>query len=186
MAVDAGIRPGQKYKMLTVIRYSHNYNKRKIWECICDCGNTTYLNSNALKTNTKSCGCLKHRRSINYKGYEELSGAYWKVVVENARHRNIDFDNNLTIKDAWELLVKQNFKCALSNIPITIHGNFSTRRVSQTASLDRINSNLGYRIDNIQWVHKSINRMKMDLEEHEFLYFCEQIYLYNIKTRNTA
>lgn len=30
-----------------------------IWECKCDCGNTTYTSTSNLNTGTKSCGCLK-------------------------------------------------------------------------------------------------------------------------------
>ena len=39
---------------------------------------------------------------------------------------------------------------------------------SKTASLDRIDSSKGYTEDNIQWVHKDVNQMKMDLPEQRF------------------
>ena len=43
------------------------------------------------------------------------------------------------------------------------------RKKERTASLDRIDSKLGYILGNIQWVHKQINEMKMDLAEVDFL-----------------
>lgn len=51
---------GQKFGKLTVLKFIGNdkYNNR-IWECICECGNITKVNSCSLRSNnTKSCGCL--------------------------------------------------------------------------------------------------------------------------------
>ena len=45
----------------------------------------------------------------------------------------------------------------------------------QTASIDRIDSTKGYYIDNIQWVHKDVNRMKKDFEENYLFKICEAI-----------
>lgn len=50
---------GQKFGRLTVIEELFGRDKYKIYKCVCDCGNTVYVNSNSLKSgNTKSCGCL--------------------------------------------------------------------------------------------------------------------------------
>jgi hypothetical protein len=54
---------GMKIGRLTVKRYIPDFNpetKRKPkWECICDCGNTTYLATQYLSDGRiKSCGCL--------------------------------------------------------------------------------------------------------------------------------
>lgn len=44
-----------------------------------------------------------------------------------------------------------------------------------TASIDRIDSSKGYTKDNIQWVHKNVNIMKMDQTMDQFLYICKKI-----------
>ena len=44
-----------------------------------------------------------------------------------------------------------------------------------TASLDRKNSSLDYTKDNIQWVHKDVNYMKMSLSEKYFIKLCKLI-----------
>jgi len=44
-----------------------------------------------------------------------------------------------------------------------------------TASLDRIDSNHGYINKNVQWIHKSINKMKMDMKEARFIELCTAI-----------
>ena len=65
---------GQKFAMLTVIRLT---DKREfgsvVWECRCDCGNTTYVTSGALKSgNVKSCGCLKVRTDLTGQRFGSL------------------------------------------------------------------------------------------------------------------
>ena len=42
-------------------------------------------------------------------------------------------------------------------------------------SLDRIDSKKGYVKGNVQWVHKTVNRLKMDLSEEELMYWCNLI-----------
>ena len=46
---------------------------------------------------------------------------------------------------------------------------------NNTASLDRINSNIGYVVNNIQWVYKDINYMKFKLSNDKFIYYCKLI-----------
>ena len=51
---------GQRFGRLTAIRPTEEkYNNNFIWECRCDCGNTTFVQSSQLKNgNTQSCGCF--------------------------------------------------------------------------------------------------------------------------------
>jgi hypothetical protein len=81
----------------------------------------------------------------------------------------------------WELFLKQDRKCALSGLPI----EFGTKgRELGTASLDRIDSTKGYTPENVQWLHKDINQMKMDLTEQKFIDLCKKVcYLSNTKTK---
>lgn len=54
-----------------------------------------------------------------------------------------------------------------------------TRKNETTASLDRINSSIGYIEGNVQWVHKDVNKMKMAMVEDKFLYWCKTISQHN-------
>jgi hypothetical protein len=74
------------------------------------------------------------------------------------------------LADQW---VAQEGKCAISGVPLTLKAH--KRDHTGTASVDRIDSKLGYTKDNIQWVHKTVNQMKMDLEESEFFDWCNKI-----------
>ncbi len=51
----------RRFGRLTVTRKTNRrYRGKIIWECLCDCGNITYIiSSDLLKANTKSCGCLR-------------------------------------------------------------------------------------------------------------------------------
>lgn len=54
-------RTGMRYGMLTVVRRLLG-GKGVRWECICDCGNSTVVNSRNFATgNTTSCGCAWQR-----------------------------------------------------------------------------------------------------------------------------
>ena len=70
---------GHRFGLLTVEEKADDYicsdGKRKTaWKCRCDCGNTTVVTENDLKTeNTKSCGCFKGIK-IRERSFENLKG----------------------------------------------------------------------------------------------------------------
>ena len=106
-----------------------------------------------------------------YKG--ELKRSVWNTIVKKSHRRNIPFDPLFTPEDAEEIFVKQNGLCAISGIPIPLRPFKSYKKL--TASLDRINSFLGYTKNNVQWVHKHINLMKSKLDEETFLLLCNVV-----------
>ena len=118
------------------------------------------------------------RRKNKWKGYEELSGTKWSSYQKGAEARELAFD--ITIEYAWELFLKQERKCALTGLPIYFDMDLDFLRryghQNGTASLDRIDSTKGYTPDNIQWVHKDVNKMKMDLPQEKFFSIIKQIY----------
>ena len=95
-----------------------------------------------------------------------MSGHYWNSIKKGAVHRGIAF--HLTPQPVWDLFVAQEGACALSGVPLCFGP-------SQTASLDRIDSNGSYTLDNIQWVHKEINIMKGSLTEDRFRELCSLV-----------
>jgi hypothetical protein len=97
--------------------------------------------------------------------YKRLNGKLWWQIRHGAKLRDLSFE--ITIVQAYDLLMKQEGLCALSGKKISFEDG--------TASLDRIDSKKGYTTDNIQWVHKDINRMKFDLEEEYFIRLCVDV-----------
>ena len=102
---------------------------------------------------------------------EKICITLFKKYKSNALKRKLDF--NLDIDYLWEIFTNQNKKCAITGVGIdminaTINGNYHL----QTASLDRIDSNKGYIVGNVQWVHKVINSLKSDFENDDFISLC--------------
>jgi hypothetical protein len=105
---------------------------------------------------------------------EKICVTFFKKIQSNALKRGLNF--NLTIDYLWDLYLKQNKKCALTNVPINIvNATISYNYHLNTASLDRINSEKGYETDNVRWVHKSINHLKSDLDDNVLIYLCHLI-----------
>lgn len=147
---------------LTVLELIGSQHQKALWLCQCDCGNQIKRTTAALRKNT-ILHCIKCRVKNNHyawKGYKDIAATHWSRIEIQAKERNILFD--LSIEDAWTQYELQNRRCALSGVPIV----FGISR-QFTASLDRIDSNKGYTKDNIQWVHKTINRMKGSLPDDE-------------------
>ena len=77
----------------------------------------------------------------------------------------------LTPKIINELYEEQEGLCALSGLSV----GWSKVGWEHTASIDRINNNIGYLIDNVQIVHKKVNMMRGTLEVSEFVDLCSAI-----------
>lgn len=82
---------------------------------------------------------------------------------------------SVTLEELWNLFLKQDKRCALTNVELTFTSNYRDYKKLQTASLDRINSDKGYIINNIQWVHKTINILKRDVDQDKFIEMCKQV-----------
>lgn len=167
---------GNRYGKLTVIGRSENSEKAH-YDCVCDCGNKTERTFTALtrKKNQKMCmECRnKYISELKWKGHYLISGNKWDAIKRSATTRSLEF--SVTIEQAWELYESQNRKCALSDIQIYFETENDIEDQRGTASLDRIDSNLGYFIGNLQWVHKDVNCIKMDLTQERFIEICKRV-----------
>ncbi len=163
-----------------VISLDH-INKSTYWKCKCDCGNDCIIRGSNLmdktKQNggTKSCGCLKRKNGTNHNGYKgigELSATLWNKIMWGAKRRNYEF--SITMKDAWNLFLTQNRKCALTKLPLDLF-RMERGKYLGNASLDRIDNSQGYVKGNIQWLHKDINMMKNDHKQSRFIELCKLV-----------
>ena len=117
---------------------------------------------------------IGQRNKVYLKGYKDISGSVLCVIKNRAKYRNLEY--NLDADYLWNLYQKQNKKCAISGISIKFAPNTGLYLKSQqTASLDRIDSSKGYIKGNVQWLHKTINKMKQDLSQEEFIQYCKII-----------
>jgi hypothetical protein len=151
-------------------RLRHDYR----YLCRCDCGATAeVLRTNLQSKHTMSCGCERKpsgAKSARWTGFSEISGAYWGRLQRGAASRDIPF--RLSIQEAWEVFLRQQRRCALTGEPICLGKG-------QTASVDRIDSSGPYELSNVQWLHKDVNKMKMDTTTEKFVALCRLVARHN-------
>ena len=152
--------------------------------CECQCPNKTIekiKRKNLISQHFSMCKICR-RKNISksqWEGHGDISGHKWAQIKQNAQIRKLDFE--ITINYAWDLFQKQKGLCALSGIKIGFKQPMS--RVLETgvdegegtASLDRIDSNIGYVENNVQWIHKDIQKMKWSYNQEYFVDICRKI-----------
>lgn len=173
---------GKVFGEYTVLSQLPGNGHCSIWQCRCSCGKVKSVKGPMLRRNeVKSCGkCLQH---YGWKGCGQLSGWYYSSLRNNAKRRNYEF--NVTIEQLWSLYQDQNGLCALTGVPIYFTRNATNEdssKKSQTASLDRIDNDKHYCIENVQWIHKDLNKIKREFNEDVFFKYVKQVYEYrNLK-----
>jgi hypothetical protein len=121
------------------------------------------------------CQCQK-KLSSGYKGFGEVSSVYFNKLRRGAEERKIAFD--ITKEGIWERFLAQEGRCTLTGLSLIIQRNHRKYKL-MTASLDRIDSSKGYTSDNVQWIHKDVNRMKVNFDEKYFVELCKLIVKYD-------
>ena len=125
------------------------------------------------------CCQLRAMQKSNYRGFEQISGAYVAHVRCGAKQRGIEFA--VTTEYLWQVWLDQGGRCAYTGRSLThtvdrSRGDYGDREY--TASLDRIDSGQGYVPGNVQWVHKTVNKMKWELSDGDFVAICREIVQY--------
>lgn len=73
---------GQKFNMLTAIRFLEVRNKNAYWECKCDCGNLhTIAGADLKRGNTKSCGCARQELQASKKRKDITGNIYGRLTA---------------------------------------------------------------------------------------------------------
>lgn len=167
---------GTQYGSWTIIDEEIELAYHAKFHVRCKCGLETFISHVTLRAGgTTQCRACrdkeKHENSL-FPDMEGFSHKYFGSIKAGCQRKN---DRVLSFEVdehyLWSLFLKQNKKCNLSGLDLTFH----PKRTLQTASLDRIDSSKGYIEGNVQWIHKKINIMKMDLDQDEFIRFCSLI-----------
>jgi hypothetical protein len=168
---------GQKFNLLTVIKISGRKGKEKriLWQCSCDCGNTCHITSNKIKSGeTKSCGCLRKLKQ-GESAFNILYGHY----KYHAKKRNLDWNLN---KINFKKLTKLNcYYCGIE--PSQIQNNKTSTGNYIYNGVDRILNKTGYNLNNCVPCCKTCNWMKNNININDFINHINKIYI-NLKGKN--
>lgn len=177
---------GQTFCKWTVLGQSASRyitpDKRKyiLWRCRCECGaEADVLGSHLVGRKSGRCRACKYEQM---KLLGRMPATLWHRMISNARARGILVSPDLTRDNLRELFDRQRGRCALTGLPIHFATDSRQRRTGDiTASLDRIDSTKGYEIGNVQWLHRDVNKMKMDLTTERLIELCALIGKCNTK-----
>ena len=101
---------GQRFGRLVVLREAGRRNGSVLWECICDCGNITYVTSSDLRYGSvKSCGCYKIDKLIERSAYDLVGQVFNRLTV-----KRLAYSGNGRV---WEC------ECACGNIVYVTTGD---------------------------------------------------------------
>ena len=124
------------------------------------------------------CGnpCAREYRRNHIERYKN-DGSYVssdkKNFLRRLRSKNRLNRRELSLDFLVELWEKQGGLCAITGLPMTHIGGQG--RLDSNGSIDRIDSNYGYELDNVQLVTFGANRMKGVSSMNELYSLCEKI-----------
>lgn len=149
-------------------------NRSILWyNCDCDCGGKHTVKADIF--NIGDCiacpNCSQSGKYIQTRRIVKPSRYFQNIKSGSKRRKHIkDLPFDITLDFILSLLKSQGNCCTLSGLPIEIEDG--------TASLDRIDSSRGYTTDNVQWVHRTINFMKQEMSQEDFILFCQHVSAY--------
>ena len=148
-------------------------------ECV-ECGSVFKPKSGVHKFCCESCKG-KNKYTLGYVStesqYKEISGN-WKRYLSRLLYVDGRKRSDLTQQDLLDLVEKQNYKCAISGIPLTCQLEKGKKFIFN-ASVDRVQAGGPYTIGNIQLVCKCLNSWRSDIPLEDFIEICRKVADYN-------
>ena len=169
------------YEVFGLVGYTYDkkgHKQHRIWKVKCIHCNVFFVQQGQHVIESKF-GCkdckgnqMSGKKSVHWRGGEYVP-AYFiaKIKSKNLKRRSRTIEFNLSYEYLDRLWIRQQGKCVYTGEDLS----FGKSKIVGNASLDRIDSSLGYIEGNVQFVHKDVNIMKWDLSNDRFLDICEKI-----------
>ena len=177
---------GKKFGKLEVIKRtekrSGKNNQYYLWECKCECGNTTYTEAYKLKRGRKkSCGCLEGAgRPYNFK--DDRKVVLWQRLYSNTiqkRSKKNGYKTDIKLEKFIEISKQNCFYCGdkeVQEAKDNANGKTITDTVIRFNGIDRIDSSKGYMLDNVVSCCKHCNTAKNTMSQESFKNHIRKIY----------
>lgn len=176
------IKIGDRFGKLVVQSiYRDDKNGRFMASCLCDCGNVKPNASfkNLGRGSTLHCGCT---RDYSKYGLDEgvsirkfLIGSFKR----NAKTRKLSFE--LSDEECLQLFNGNCYLCGLPPSDICNRKGLKGSGNYLYSSIDRIDSEKGYTIDNVASCCRACNYLKSNRKNQDFLSHIERIYKHQHK-----
>jgi|ERR1035437_375277 hypothetical protein len=133
--------------------------------CSLSCG-TYYQNKSDNMCNWQHSE--RNKKNLKLGGIKADEYSPFRIFVTKARSRKRGCDLDPPyIKNLWE---SQNGKCAVTGVELVLDVN---QNANYQASLDRIDSNIGYMKGNVRFTSLSVNWLKSNLNDDHIKEFIE-------------
>ncbi len=170
-------------------------NNRKLVTINCDCCSKEYekpiseYNRNIAKNRknycSRSCSATANNKGIvrnpiapSNSGNKRDNYTKFRYYLRNSLKRFKD--NDLTLEYLQEIWDKQQGVCPYSGVKLTLSTYTKiSKDTIYSASLDRIDSNIGYLQGNVQFVSTAINYMKGVMSHEDTIKMCDIIAKHN-------
>ena len=164
---------GKKVGRLTVIKFDRsinrpNSNRINYWICQCDCGNMKSVGHRTLtkRTGLQSCGCLK-REALIQKSIRPNAG--FNKVYRNYTNRctsyNIQF--TLSVDEFYDLTQQKCHYCGIEPFKVSKAWSGHVKPFVYNG-IDRVDSSIGYTVENCVACCTKCNYAKGDMSASEF------------------
>lgn len=174
---------GQRYGNFVLIKIGFNKKAKDgspipYWECKCDCGKIFFVASKHMRTRLKSCGCLsKSNRFKTCDSKHVIGNCRYNHYKQGAIRRNLSWE--LSLDQFIELIFSNCYYCNLEPFLLVKSGKHKLK----TNGIDRVNTNIGYIIDNCVACCKFCNFAKGNSNLKDFLNW---IYRLRLKNENCS
>jgi hypothetical protein len=153
-------------------------NRGLYWLMKCKCGGIGWRSAGSIlrgvSTRCKKCG---NKLMFSRDGEVEISAVIlskFNQILNSIKLRKKVRSLNFNLTPEYlNKLYNDSKYCSLSGLDISI--DLSKTVQEQDISVDRIDSNKGYEIENVQLLDKRINMMKGSLSNEEFIYLCKLV-----------
>ena len=173
---------GQRFgRGVVTKKYGKDHRNCIIWELVCDCGNVyTAITGNLNYGHTKSCGCYnkdvvkenlkKAVQKLTLPKGHAARNMLLKSYQTHAIERNLNFE--LTNDQFFTITKQICHYCGIS--PETIYKSRNSEYIYN--GIDRVDSNLGYTLDNVVACCKRCNQAKNNMSQEDFISWISRVY----------